>query len=129
MKRWTESSLSDSSGNAVVGALASISFATLITLSILSLSLSAFNTLLIRDAAIDAAARAALPQSPSQQPYLLRLLDQRLPLLAKFEVEELEGIGVTGFRIKSYNPALGFVDVSPSLTEVLVAKEQLPGQR
>ena len=129
MKRWTESSLSDSSGNAVVGALASISFATLITLSILSLSLSAFNTLLIRDAAIDAAARAAIPQSPSQQPYLLRLLDQRLPLLAKLEVEELEGIGVTGFRIKSYNPVLGFVQVSPSVTEVLVAKEQLPGQR
>jgi len=129
MKRWTESSLSDSSGNAVVGALANISFATLITLSILSLSLSAFNTLLIRDAAIDAAARAAIPQSPSQQPYLLRLLDHRLPLLAKLEVEELEGIGVTGFRIKSYNPVLGFVQVSPSVTEVLVAKEQLPGQR
>jgi hypothetical protein len=129
MKRWTESSLSDSSGNAVVGALANISFATLITLSILSLSLGAFNTLIIRDAAIDAAARAALPQSPSQLPYLLRLLDQRLPLLAKFEVEELEGIGVTGFRIKSYNPVLGFVQVSPSVTEVLVAKEQLPGQR
>jgi hypothetical protein len=129
MKRWTESSLSESSGNAVVGAIANISFATLITLSILSLSLSAFNTLLIRDAAIDAAARAALPQSTSQQPYLMRLLDQRLPLLAKFEVKELDGKGVTGFRIKSYNPVLGFVQVTPSVTEVLVAKEQLPGQR
>lgn len=125
MKRWIESSLSDAAGNSVVGALLNITFATLITLSLLSLSLSAYNTLLIRDAAIDAAAKAALPQAPSQQPYLRKLLDDRLPLLANYNVEELVGDAVVGFRVRAQPPVLGLIPLSPSITEVLVAKEQI----
>lgn len=125
MKRWIESSLSDAAGNSVVGALLNITFATLITLSLLSLSLSAYNTLLIRDAAIDAAAKAALPQAPSQQPYLRKLLDDRLPLLASYNVEELVGDAVVGFLVRAQLPVLGLIPLSPSITEVLVAKEQI----
>lgn len=128
MKPWIESFRFDDSGNAVVGAIANIAYATLLTLSMLSLSLGAYNTLLIRDAAIEAAARAALPQAPDQLPYLRRLLDDRLPLLASFEIEQLRNTGLAGFRIISSNPALGLLQSAPERTEVLVAKEELPGK-
>lgn len=128
MKRWIESFRFDDSGNAVVGAIANIAYATLLTLSMLSLSLGAYNTLLIRDAAIEAAARAALPQAPDQLPYLRRLLDDRLPLLASFEIEQLRNTGLVGFRIVSSNPVLGLLQSAPERTEVLVAKEELPGK-
>ena len=129
MKHLTESSLSDSSGNAVLGAIANITYSTLLTLSVLSLSLSAYNTLLIRDAAIDAAARAALPQAPSQLPYLRRLLDDRLPMLAKFEIQPLEQSGLIGYRVSALNPVLGLIPTQAIQTEVLVAKEELPSSR
>lgn len=128
MKRWIESFRFDESGNAVVGAIANIAYATLLTLSMLSLSLGAYNSLLIRDAAIEAAARAALPQAPDQLPYLRRLLDDRLPLLASFEIEQLRNTGLVGFRIVSSNPVLGLLQSAPERTEVLVAKEELPGK-
>ena len=128
MKPWIESFRFDDSGNAVVGAIANIAYATLLTLSILSLSLGAYNTLLIRDAAIEAAARAALPQAPDQLPYLRRLLDDRLPLLASFEIEQLRNTQLVGFRIVSSNPVLGLLQSAPERTEVLVAKEELPGK-
>lgn len=128
MKPWIESFRFDDSGNAVVGAIANIAYATLLTLSMLSLSLGAYNTLLIRDAAIEAAARAALPQAPDQLPYLRRLLDDRLPLLASFEIEQLRNTGLVGFRIVSSNPVLGLLQSAPERTEVLVAKEELPGK-
>jgi hypothetical protein len=128
MKPWIESCRFDDSGNAVVGAIANIAYATLLTLSMLSLSLGAYNTLLIRDAAIEAAARAALPQAPDQLPYLRRLLDDRLPLLASFEIEQLRNTGLVGFRIVSSNPVLGLLQSAPERTEVLVAKEELPGK-
>lgn len=128
MKPWIESFRFDDSGNAVVGAIANIAYATLLTLSMLSLSLGAYNTLLIRDAAIEAAARAALPQAPDQLPYLRRLLDDRLPLLASFEIEQLRNTGLVGFRIISSNPVLGLLQSAPERTEVLVAKEELPGK-
>lgn len=129
MKRLIESSLSDSSGNAVLGAIANITYSTLLTLSVLSLSLSAYNTLLIRDAAIDAATRAALPQAPSQLPYLRRLLDDRLPMLAKFEIQPLEQSGLIGYRVSALNPVLGLIPTQAIQTEVLVAKEELPSSR
>ena len=126
MKRLTESSLSDCSGNAVLGALANITYSTLLTLSVLSLSLSAYNTLLIRDAVIEAAAKAALPQAPSQLPYLRRLLDDRLPMLAEFEIQPLDQPGLIGFRVIATNPVLGLIQAQAIKTEVLVAKEELP---
>lgn len=126
MKRLIESCLSNSTGNAVLGALVNITYSTLLTLSILGLSMSAYNTLLIRDAAIEAASKAALPEAPSQLPYLRRLIDDRLPMLAKFEIEELQRPGLVGFRVKSTFPPLGLVQISTTTTEVLVAKEELP---
>ena len=93
------------------------------------MSLSAYNTLLIRDAAIDAAARAALPQAPSQLPYLRRLLDDRLPMLAKFEIQPLEQSGLIGYRVSALNPVLGLIPTQAIQTEVLVAKEELPSSR
>lgn len=128
MRRSIASCLSNSTGNAVVGALANITYSTLLTLSTLGLSMSAYNTLLIRDAAIEAAARAALPDAPSQQPYLRRLLDDRLPMLASYEITQIERSGFIGFRISSSQPALGLLQVAPSKSEVLVAKEQIPSQ-
>lgn len=126
MKRSIESCLSNSAGNAVLGALVNITYSTLLTLSVLSLSMSAYNTLLIRDAAIEAAARAALPEAPSQLPYLRRMIDDRLPMLARFEVEQLQRPGLVGFRVDSFHPTLGMVQISATTTEVLVAKEELP---
>ena len=126
MKRLIEACLSDSAGNAVLGALVNITYSTLLTLSVLSLSMSAYNTLLIRDAAIEAAARAALPEAPSQLPYLRRLLDDRLPMLASFDVQPLEQSGLVGFRVVSFNPVLGLLQTTANKTEVLVAKEELP---
>jgi hypothetical protein len=108
-----------------VGAVINITFATLITLSILSLALSAYNTLLIRDAAVNAAGRLALPESPSQQPYLRQLLDDSLPELAGVEIEELETGNLVGYRIASQLPLLGFLNLLHSDAEVLVAKEKI----
>lgn len=126
MKRLIESSLSRSAGNAVLGALANITYSTLLTLSALSLSMSAYNTLLIRDAAIEAAARAAFPEAPSQLPYVRRLIENRLPMLASFDVQQLEKTGLIGFRVVSFNPVLGIVQPEANIIEVLVAKEELP---
>jgi len=113
-------------GNSVVGAVVNITLATLLTLSVMGLVLSAYNTLLIRDAAVEAAARLSLPESPSQQPYLRRLLEDRLPELASYRIEELQGVTLVGYRIDASLPVLGFLEFLPSRTEVLVAREVIP---
>ncbi len=125
MRRWIALSPSSSRGNAVLGAVINITFATLITLSILSLALSAYNTLLIRDAAVYAASRLALPESPSQQPYLRQLLDDSLPELAGVDISELETGNLVGYRIVSRLPLFGFLNFLDSEAEVLVAKEKI----
>jgi hypothetical protein len=125
MKLWIALSLSSAKGNAVVGAVINITLATLITLSVLALSLSAYNTLLIRDAAVNAASRLALPETPSQQPYLQRLLDDSLPELAGIEITQLDAGDLVGYRISSQLPLFGFLDLLSSDAEVLVAKEKI----
>ena len=110
----------------MVGAVVNITLATLLTLSVMGLILSAYNTLQIRDAAVEAAARLALPEAPSQQPFLRRLLDDRLPELARYEIRELSGESLVGYQIEASLPLLGFLDLLPSRTEVLVAREVLP---
>lgn len=112
----------------MVGAVVNITLATLLTLSVLGLILSAYNTLLIRDAAVEAAARLALPEAPSQQPFLRRLLDDRLPELADYQIGELQGDGLVGYRVEATLPLLGFLDVFSSGVEVLVAKESIQGR-
>lgn len=125
MKRSAGLSLSSQRGNSVLGAIVSITLASYLTLSVLGLVMSAYNTLLIRDAAIEAAARLALPDSPSQQPYLQRLLDDRLPELADFEIRELESDGLVGYELVARAPLIGFLDIFRTESEVLVAKEKL----
>lgn len=125
MKRSAGLSLSSQRGSSVFGTIVSISLASYLTLSVLGLVMSAYNTLLIRDAAIEAAARLALPDSPSQQPYLQRLLDDRLPELADFEIRELEMDGLVGYEVVARAPMIGFLDIFQTEAEVLVAKEKL----
>ena len=125
MRPWIALSPSSPRGNAVVGAVINITLATLITLSVLALALSAYNTLLIRDAAVNAASRLALPESPSQQPYLQRLLDDALPELAGIQITELESGNLVGYRVVSELPLFGFLNLLNSDAEVLVAKETI----
>lgn len=103
----------------------SITFATMITLSVLGLGMATMNTFLIRDAAIAAASKAALRDAPSQRHYLLRLLDTNLPHLASFEVRELNETGLVGFEVASQLPGLGLFEWELSRVRVYAAKEQL----
>lgn len=102
-----------------------ITFATLITVSILGLGLSAMNALMIRDAAIAAASQAALSESPSQRHYLLRLLDSNLPQLASYEVRELSQPGLVGFGVTSYLPSIGLWQPEIGRISVFATKERI----
>lgn len=109
----------------MVSAVVNIALATLITLSVLALILSAHNTLLIRNAVIDAASKAALSEAPNQQRYLLRLLDTNLPHLAGFEVDASTNGEFLGFRARTILPGFGlFADLSDEVV-VYGAKESL----
>lgn len=109
----------------MVGAVVNIALATLITLSVLALILSAHNTLQIRNAVIDAASKAALSEAPNQQRYLLRLLDTNLPHLAGFEVDSSANGGFIGFRARTTLPGFGFVFGISDEVIVYGAKESL----
>lgn len=109
----------------MVGAVVNIALSTLITLSVLALILSAHNTLLIRNAVVDAASRAALSEAPSQQPYLLRLLDSNLPHLASFEVEGSAEGSLSGLEANVVLPGFGFLGWQATSVEVLGARESL----
>ena len=109
-------------GNAVIPAIFSIVFSTFITLSLLGLSFSAYNTLLIRDAAITAANKAALKNSSAQDRYLLKLLQDNLPDLASYSVrgfgdERILGIEITGV-LPGFGslPAFNTIDVKVAAT-------------
>lgn len=109
----------------MVGSLLSITLATLLTLSILALGLSAMNSMLIRDAAITSASRAALSEAPSQREYLMRMLDNNLPHLASFEVDELTQDGLVGFRVTSRLVGFGLWEPSWGSVVALAAKERI----
>jgi hypothetical protein len=125
MKRSAELFRSDDRGNAVLAAVMNITFATLITLSVLGLILSAYNMLVIRDAAIEASSRLSLPEAPSQQPFLRRLLEDSLPELASYEIEEHVSDSLVGYTIRAKQPLLGFLGTGTLEAEVLVAKETI----
>jgi hypothetical protein len=76
------------SGSAVVAGVMNIALATLLTLSVLALSMSGYYSLVMRDAAIDAASNSARFGSENQHDYLLKRLDISLPELANFEVSQ-----------------------------------------
>jgi hypothetical protein len=97
--------------------------ATMLVLSTLTLGLSAMNTLIIRDAAIEAAQRAALAESPSQKEYLLRLLDERLPQLASYQVTEIGTSNTVGYQVQASLPGLGFLPSLGPIVTVAAARE------
>jgi len=76
------------SGSAVVAGVMNIALATLLTLSVLALSMSGYYSLVMRDAAIDAASNSARFGSESQHDYLLKRLDISIPELASFKVSQ-----------------------------------------
>lgn len=110
-------------GSAVVSAIAGITMATLLALSTLALGMSAMNTLIIRDAAIEAANRSALPDGKGQREYLVQLLDESLPTLASYEIEETISPEFSGYRVKAELPGLGLIPFSSSVVEVAAVRE------
>jgi hypothetical protein len=97
--------------------------ATLISLSTLALGFSAINTLVIRDAAIEAASRSALAEGQGQRDYLVKLLDENLPSLASYQVNKLQTNQLTGYRIVASLPGLGVIPMASSVVEVAVTRE------
>ena len=81
----------------------------MISLSVITLSFSAYHTLIIRDAAIRAASNSALAETPGQQKYLLKLLKQSLPMLANYDVRQLGDSRFIGYRIRAELPGLGYI--------------------
>lgn len=65
-----------------------ISLATLLTLSVLALSMSGYYSLVMRDAAIDAASKSARFGAGDQRGYLLERLDISIPELASVKVSQ-----------------------------------------
>ena len=112
-------------GNSVVGAIINSALATLITLSMLTLSFSAYHTLMIRDAAISAAAKAGRIQAPEQNKYLLKLLDSSLPDLASYEVTPLGVEGYVGVSVTSQLTGFGFLEPPQVTIQALAPKERV----
>lgn len=113
-------------GNAVISAIFSIVFSTFITLSLLGLSFSAYNTLLIRDAAITAANKAALKNSPAQDRYLLKLLQDNLPDLASYSVRGFGDERILGIEITGVLPGFGFLPAFNTIdVKVAATRENL----
>jgi hypothetical protein len=110
-------------GNSVVGAIINIALATLVTLSVMSLSFAAYHTLMIRDAAISAASKAGRFSAPEQNRYLLRLLDQNLPDLASYDIKSLGLDSYVGVEVVSQLPGFGFL-TPPSITIQAIAPKE-----
>lgn len=75
-------------GSAVVTGVMNIALATLLTLSVLALAMSGYYSLVMRDAAIDAASNAARFGSENQHDYLLKRIDMSIPELASVKVSQ-----------------------------------------
>ena len=109
----------------MVGAIINTELATLITLTMMTLSFSAYHTLMIRDAAISAAAKAGRVQAPEQNKYLLKLLDSSLPDLASYELSPIAVDGFVGVSVKSQLPGFGFIAPPPASIQALAPKERV----
>jgi len=109
----------------VVAAIANITLATLLSLSVLALILSAHNTLLLRNAAMEAASMAVLHGAPSQQPYLLRLLETNLPELASFDVTQEGSSDLVSLKAQARLPGFGMFDPIGKQVVVAGARESL----
>ena len=114
--------LSDS-GNAVVSAVLNIALATLITLSLITVVFSAYYGLIIRDAAITAASRAAKAESVNQYPYLMRMLNNSLPALANYDASISQQGDFMRVNVTSKLPGFGFIETPMFNYSALAARE------
>lgn len=109
----------------MVGAIINTALATLITLSVMTLSMAAYHTLMIRDAAITAASSASRYAAPDQSRYLLKLLDSSLPDLASYEVKPM-GLGnFVGISVASQLPGFGFLQPPAITVQAIAPKERV----
>lgn len=93
----------------MVAGVVNIALATLVTLSVLALAFAGYYSLVIRDAAIDAASRAARFGAEDQQRYLMERLDLAIPELASYEVLQQKSQEISFVRVRYYLPGLGFL--------------------
>lgn len=112
-------------GNSVVGAILNTALATLITLSVISLSFAAYHTLMIRDAAVSAASNAGRMNAPEQNRYLMRLLDINLPDLASYQVSPLNLGNFVGVSIRSQFPGFGFIEPPVIQIQAIATRERV----
>jgi hypothetical protein len=111
-------------GNAILATVMNLTLTTMISLSVITLSFSAYHTLLIRDAAVKAASSSALAETPGQQKYLLKLLKQSLPMLSSYEVQEFGDDRFIGYRVRALVPGLGFIsEFLPIEVQAVAARE------
>jgi hypothetical protein len=110
-------------GNSVIGAVINTALATLITISVMSLSFAAYHTLMIRDAAVTAASKAGRVSAPEQNKYLLRLLDTSLPDLASYRLAPLSTGDFVGVSVTSQLPGFGFIS-PPSISIQAIAPRE-----
>ena len=100
-----------------------IALATLITLSVTTLVFSAYHGLIIRDAAITAASRAAKAESVDQYPYLMRMLKNTLPSLANYEVDITQQGEFVRVNVTTRLPGFGFIETPVINQSALAARE------
>ncbi len=105
--------------------LANIVFATLITLSVLTLAMAGYYSLVIRDLAIESASKLANYGASSQREYLLRRLELSLPQLAGFQVSEQKGDALTQITVQYSIPSLGLMGEPTGQISVQAATERL----
>ena len=110
-------------GNAVLSAVMNIALATLITLSLVTVVFSAYHGLIIRDAVITAASRAAKAESVNQYPYLMRMLKNSLPSLASYEADISQEGEFLRVSVTAKLPGFGFVEPPPIYYSALAARE------
>lgn len=107
-------------GSAVVSAIVGISITTLVSFTVLGIILASWSAVVMRDAAISGARYGALAdQTPSEgERYALKLLRERVPLLASYETDSWVTDGMNGNQlnvaIQAQLPALGMVSALPS---------------
>jgi len=111
------------SGSAVVSAVMNIALATLITLSLITVVFSAYHGLIIRDAAITVASRAAKAESINQYPYLMRMLKNTLPSLANYEAQIDQQGDYVKVNVATTLPGFGFIEAPAIDHSALAAKE------
>ena len=109
----------------MLSAVIAIALATGVTLSVLALGMAGYNTLLLRDAVVEASNRASRAEAPKQLPYLLRRIETELPHLAGYEIDELARDGKVGFKVRASSPGLGFFGGGEVHAEALATSEDL----